>query len=75
MSACWLLYIEIWVAHSGVQTSGTVPGRECIYQVTCIGNIRHLAVGISGTTSVADPDHFDTDPGPAFHFVWNRILL
>jgi hypothetical protein len=23
---------------------------------------------LSGLTSVADPDHFDTDPDPAFHF-------
>jgi hypothetical protein len=27
------------------------------------------------TTSVADPDPFDTDPDPAFHFDPDRILI
>ncbi len=67
-------YIELWVALSGVRQA--VRYLEERYQVTCRGNIRHLGRrNIPVTTSVADPDHFDTDPDPAFHLIWIRILL
>jgi hypothetical protein len=31
-----------------------------------------LLIGVVGSsTGIADPDHFDTDPDPAFHFDTN----